>query len=177
MGAEIEVFWGHKASSTSPKPRHTRQRGTHRLHRAKAFAREKAQAIRFAAIHNGFGEPFPFELEVVQVDVVAFSWDEYCVKAGAADKKVNVAKASTCQGCPVAAAPAADHNATLEGFDRMKSRIGSLSKAQWGAGRRESLPLQRSRAKVPEGLAVQSWILHPLDQTAPLIFCLILSGG
>ena len=114
---------GTKSSgdTTHPRPRRSRDiQGSEELigyigqRRAQG---KKHRPLEFAAIHNGFGEPFPFELEVVQVDMVAFSWDEYCMKAGAADKKVNDAKACAYQGCPVAAAPAADHNATLDGFD------------------------------------------------------------
>ena len=67
-------------------------------------------------IHNSFGEPLPFELDVVRSNLSPLA-DEYCIKAGAADKKVNDPKACTYQGCPVAAASAADHNASPEGFD------------------------------------------------------------
>ena len=51
-------------------------------------------------IHNSFGKPFPFDLDLLQVEMVAFSWDEYCDKCGATDSKVSDYKACTYQGKP-----------------------------------------------------------------------------
>ena len=51
--------------------------------------------------YNSYSVPFPFELDVVSVEAIAFSWDEYCTKSGGETHRVNDPKACTYVGKPV----------------------------------------------------------------------------
>ncbi|OLQ00457.1 hypothetical protein AK812_SmicGene16907 [Symbiodinium microadriaticum] len=51
--------------------------------------------------YNSYSVPFPFELDVVSVEAIAFSWDEYCTKSGGEAHRVNDPKACTYVGKPV----------------------------------------------------------------------------
>ncbi|OLQ07056.1 hypothetical protein AK812_SmicGene9603 [Symbiodinium microadriaticum] len=51
--------------------------------------------------YNSYSIPFPFELDVVSVEAIAFSWDEYCTKSGGEAHRVNDPKACTYVGKPV----------------------------------------------------------------------------
>ncbi|CAE7601817.1 unnamed protein product [Symbiodinium sp. CCMP2592] len=53
-----------------------------------------------AILHSDFYSPYPFELEFVGVDAVAFSWDEYCDKLGKPEEKVGSYSVGTYQGKP-----------------------------------------------------------------------------
>ena len=51
--------------------------------------------------YNSYAVPFPFELDVVSVEAIAFSWDECCTKSGGEAHRVNDPKACTYVGKPV----------------------------------------------------------------------------
>ena len=51
--------------------------------------------------YNSYSVPFPFELDVVSAEAIAFSWDEYCTKSGGEAHRVNDPKACTYVGKPV----------------------------------------------------------------------------
>ena len=53
-----------------------------------------------ALLHNSYFSPYPFELELVQVESVAFIWDEYVQKAGHPNEAVGDLKACTFGGKP-----------------------------------------------------------------------------
>ena len=56
-------------------------------------------------VHSSYYAPFPFELNIVEVDHIAFSWDEYCTKCGATQQLVGDPAACTYQGKPVLPEP------------------------------------------------------------------------
>lgn len=60
-----------------------------------------------AVLHSNFYAPYPFELDFVGVESVAFSWDEYCDKLGKPQEKIGTYSVGTYQG-----KPAVDHTAS-----------------------------------------------------------------
>ena len=56
-------------------------------------------------VHSSYYAPFPFALNIVEVDHIAFSWDEYCTKCGATQQMVGDPAACTYQGKPVLPEP------------------------------------------------------------------------
>ena len=66
-----------------------------------------------ALLHNSTFSPYPFDLEFVAVDSVAFVWDEFCDKCGQEDQKIGSYDIATYQGKP--AAPASSgHTSHME---------------------------------------------------------------
>ena len=53
-------------------------------------------------LHNSFYSPYPFDLDLVQVEAVAFSWDEFCMKSGVPNEAVGDTKQCTFKGKPSA---------------------------------------------------------------------------
>lgn len=51
-------------------------------------------------LHNSYYSPFPYKLEVIQVESVAFCWDEFCDKCGKPAEKVGDHNAATYGGKP-----------------------------------------------------------------------------
>ena len=51
-------------------------------------------------LHNSYFSPYPFELELVQVEAVAFIWDEFCTKVGAQKECVGDLMVCTFGGKP-----------------------------------------------------------------------------
>ena len=72
--------------------------------------------------YNSYAVPFPFELDVVTVEAVAFSWDEYCTKSGGDAHRVNDPKACTYVGKPVVE----DHTAPTPETGSRKPRPGDM---------------------------------------------------
>ena len=68
-------------------------------------------------LHNSFYSPYPFDLDLVQVEAVAFSWDEFCIKAGVPNEAVGDPKQCTFKGKP--AAPVVGPNLESEGDAEM----------------------------------------------------------
>ena len=54
-----------------------------------------------ALIHNSWYSPYPFSLDLKQVEEVAFVWDEFCTKQGKEDQCVGDMRAATFRGKPV----------------------------------------------------------------------------
>ena len=52
-------------------------------------------------LHNSHFSPFPFELEIAQVEAVAYIWDEFCTKSGQPGECVGDIRACTYQGKPL----------------------------------------------------------------------------
>ena len=57
-------------------------------------------------LHNSYYSPFPYNLEVVQVESVAYCWDEFCEKCGKPAEKVGDHNAATYGGKPEVAGDA-----------------------------------------------------------------------
>ena len=53
-----------------------------------------------ALIHNDYYSPFPFHLDIVIVEQIAFCWDEYCQKTSKPDECVGDMGVATYQGKP-----------------------------------------------------------------------------
>ena len=68
-------------------------------------------------LRNSFYSPYPFDLDLVQVEAVAFSWDEFCIKAGVPNEAVGDPKQCTFKGKP--AAPVVGPNLESEGDAEM----------------------------------------------------------
>ena len=68
-------------------------------------------------LHNSFYSPCPFDLDLVQVEAVAFSWDKFCVKSGVPNETVGDPKQCTFKGKP--AAPIVGPNLESEGDAEM----------------------------------------------------------
>ena len=51
-------------------------------------------------VYSSETNPYPIDLEMVQVSQVAFVWDEYCDKFKQAQHKVGDYKQATYQGAP-----------------------------------------------------------------------------
>ena len=51
-------------------------------------------------VHSSYYAPFPFEFNIVEVDHIAFSWDEYCTKCGATQHVVGDVAVCTHQASP-----------------------------------------------------------------------------
>ena len=57
---------------------------------------------------NSYFSPCPFDLELVQVEAVAYIWDEYAIKAGSPNECIGDLKVCTFAGKPAAAPGAAE---------------------------------------------------------------------
>ena len=66
-------------------------------------------------LHNSWYSPYPFVLEVVTVDAVAFIWDEFCDKCSQESEKVGTYELATYGGKPVV--PTEDTEMTGPGPD------------------------------------------------------------
>ena len=70
-----------------------------------------------AAVHSDSYEPFPFDLNVLVVEAVYFSWDEYCDKFRKEDRKIGDYEVATIVGRPPVGAGAelrSDHTAPAQ---------------------------------------------------------------
>ena len=68
-----------------------------------------------ALLHNSTYSPYPFDLEFVAVDAVAFVWDEFCDKSGKESEKIGSYEMATYQGKPAApAAGPSGHTADMD---------------------------------------------------------------
>ena len=63
-------------------------------------------------VHNDYFMPYPFVLDVVTCDHIAFCWDEYCQKVGKPDECVGDLGCSTYQGKPAVPPPSGDAEMT-----------------------------------------------------------------
>ena len=63
-------------------------------------------------VHNDYFMPYPFILDVVTCDHIAFCWDEYCQKVGRPDECVGDLGCSTYQGKPAVPPPSGDAEMT-----------------------------------------------------------------
>ena len=68
-------------------------------------------------LHNSFYSPYPFDLDLVQAEAVAFSWDEFCMKSGVPNEAVGDTKMCTFQEKP--GAPIVGPNLESEGDTEM----------------------------------------------------------
>ena len=59
-------------------------------------------------LHNSYFSPYPFEMELTQVEAVAFIWDEFRTKAGAPEHCTGDAKLCTFKGKPAMPTVSAD---------------------------------------------------------------------
>ena len=59
-------------------------------------------------VHNDYYMPYPFDLDIVTCDHIAFCWDEYCQKVGKPDECVGDLACSTYQGKPAVPPPTGD---------------------------------------------------------------------
>ena len=59
-------------------------------------------------LHNSYFSPYPFDLDLVQVEAVAYIWDEYAIKAGSPNECIGDLKVCTFAGKPAAAPGAAE---------------------------------------------------------------------
>ena len=100
-----------------------------------------------ALLHQSSFSPYPFELEFVGVDKVAFVWDELCDKCNQPNEKVGSYEVATFCGKP--AAP--DHTAS-SAEDLLASAAESAAKAA-GKGRAAS-----SQEHTAPGL--KGWLVH-----------------
>ena len=75
---------------------------------AKADAKGTGKGANFAGrrhwsntlLHNSYFSPYPLELELVQVEAVAFIWDKFCTKAAAPNECIGDLKMCTYGGKP-----------------------------------------------------------------------------
>ena len=120
--------------------------------------------------YNSYSVPFPFELDVISVEAIAFSWDEYCTKSGGEAHRVNDPKACTYVGKPVVedqtASPAPEMGAR-----RPKARDPDYETTFFGrGGRLNPHPSQRCQQRCQgfqEGLMVWLLFFHKSQRTTP----------
>ena len=87
-------------------------------------------------VHSSYYAPFPFEFHIVEVEHIAFSWDEYCTKCGATQHTVGDVAVCTYQGKPVAPEPdatMAEGETTTQGDPR--SQAVAPTKGAKGSGK------------------------------------------
>ena len=87
-------------------------------------------------VHSSYYAPFPFEFHIVEVEHIAFSWDEYCTKCGATQRTVGDVAVCTYQGKPVAPEPdatMAEGETTTPGDPR--SQAAASTKGAKGSGK------------------------------------------
>ena len=77
-------------------------RQPNRHHRQRDQQRQGPQALvpGLAMVHNNYFMPYPFALDIVVCDHIAFCWDEYCQKSGNPGECVGDLGCSTYQGKP-----------------------------------------------------------------------------
>ena len=80
-------------------------------------------------LHNSYFPPFPFELELTQVEAIAFIWDEYVTKAGHPQEAVGDLKACTYGGKPAKPTEGTGDDVDMDGTTPPPMFAEVLSKA------------------------------------------------
>ena len=100
-----------------------------------------------ALIHNDQYSPYPFELDTVQVEAVAFCWNEYCDKLSSPSEKINSYAVATYQGKP---ADATSDDVEMGGADHPAQSGGTPAKASTMPPPAQ-IPKGKGRGRGPKG--------------------------
>ena len=133
------MIWS--AKRTTPPARRQQQEGLGQSSAAAASTGHRPFCT------SPFFSPYPFELEFVGVDKVAFVWDELCDKCNQPNEKVGSYEVATFCGKP--AAP--DHTAS-SAEDLLASNSRKRCESSW----------QRQSRQLPEHTApgLKGWLVH-----------------
>ena len=108
-----QIQWGSQWEfDEAERQIYTAARQTAQQYGKGTFAGKGRKHWSQALIHNSWYSPYPFTLDLKQVEEVAFIWDEFCSKQGKEDQCVGDLRAATFRGKPVLpkALPAGDND-------------------------------------------------------------------